>query len=130
MLLRGLTGMALLLVGGYVKDCSPDTAIAKVIDAGVYPMSPSPGDTAFMWVNYDLPEDVTSGTATYKYTLNYIPFSPIVVPLCDQTVCPLTVGVHNMTGNTTYPDVSGRLEVQVDWKDSVGRSIWCVKTVY
>lgn len=121
---------ALTLYKGTVQDCTPSNAISKVLGIGIDPVNPKPGDTSYMWVNFDLSKDVYGGTATYSYSWNYIPFDPTIVPLCEQSPCPIYAGVQNMTGNSTFPDVSGLVEVRVEWADDTGTPIWCVQTTY
>lgn len=128
-MLRGFL-MALVLYGGTVQDCTPAGALSEVVSTGIYPLRPNAGDTSYLWVNFDLSETITAGTATYSYTWNYVPFEPTVVDLCSQTTCPILAGIQNVTGNSTFPSASGNLEVKVEWADASGTPIWCVKTNY
>lgn len=128
-MLRGFL-MALAIYGGTVEDCTSSGAISHVISTGISPLNPKAGDMSYLWVNFDLSKDVYSGSATYSYSLNYIPFQPSTVDLCSQISCPLYAGVQNLTGNTTFPAVTGLLEAKVEWNDINGEQIWCVKTTY
>ena len=128
-MLRGFL-MAVMIYGGTVEDCTKVGSLSHVVNSGISPLNPKAGDTSYLWVNFDLSKDVYSGTATYSYSLNYIPFQPTVVDLCSQTECPLYAGVQNVTGNTTFPAVTGLLEGMVEWSDQNGDPIWCVKTIY
>lgn len=119
-----------MLYGGAVEDCTPSNALSKIVSMGIQPVNPKPNDISYLWVNFDLSQPVSSGNVTYSYSWNFIPFEPTIVSLCDQTECPLYPGVQNVTGNTTFPDVSGYVEVKVDWADDTGTPIWCVQTTY
>ena len=128
-MLRGFL-TALAIYGGIVEDCTSPGALSHVVDMGISPVTPNAGDTSFLWVDFDLSQNVYGGNVTYSYTWNYIPFEPTIVDLCSQTQCPLYAGVQNVTGNSTFPDASGLLEVTVNWADEYGDQIWCVKTTY
>ncbi len=128
-MLRGFL-LAIGILNGTIKDCSSPESIGTILDMGIDPVNPKPGDHSLLWVEFDLAHEVTGGTATYSYTLNYIPFPGDVIPLCDQTNCPLPAGVNNVSGETVFPDVSGRIEVQIDWVTEDATPIWCVKTTY
>jgi hypothetical protein len=128
-MLRGfLTALAILR--GTIRDCSPDGSLATIQSMGIDPVTPKAGDNSTIWVAYDLPTEVTGGTVTYTYSLNYIPFQPTTVDLCVQEACPLAAGSHNASGSSSFPDVSGRLEGKIEWHDQSGTPIWCVDTVY
>lgn len=122
--------MALALYGGTVKDCTQKGSLASVLDMGISPLKPVAGDTSYLWVEFDLSDTVYNGTATYSYTYNFVPFEPTVVDLCEQTECPIYAGIQNVTGNSTFPDISGLLVVKVEWKDGDENPIWCVETTY
>lgn len=122
--------MALVLYGGTVEDCTPSNSISKVLGAGISPVNPVAGDMSYLWVNYDLSKTVYGGNITYSVTWNYIPMEPEVVDLCSQTECPMYPGIYNVTGNTTFPEINGLVEVTTQWTDSDDLPIWCVKTSY
>ena len=122
--------MALVLYGGTVEDCTKVGSLSHIVNTGISPLRPKAGDTSYLWVNFDLSQTVTAGTVTYSYSWNYIPFEPTTVSLCDETLCPLYPGIQNVTGNSTFPDVSGLVQVQVEWADDIGTPIWCVQTTY
>lgn len=128
-MLRGFL-MALALYSGTIKDCSPDGSLATIEAMGLNPVSPQPGDNTTTWVMYDLPTTVTGGTVKYSYWLNFIPFTPDVIDLCSQEICPLESGVYNVSGSVSFPDVSGRLETRIEWFDQDETPMWCVDTIF
>jgi hypothetical protein len=128
-MLRGfLIGLSVL--SGSIQDCSRPNSIGEIVDMGISPLNPVAGDNSTLWVTFDSSQAITGGTATYSYTLNYIPFPKDIIPLCDQTDCPVPIGISNATGYTIFPDVSGRIEIRIEWETEVGTPIWCVKTTY
>ncbi len=122
--------MALTLLKGSIKDCSPTGSIATIDSMGIDPISPQPGDNSTVWVAYDLSKDVTGGTVKYSYWLNFIPFPPEEIDLCSQEVCPIEAGFYNSSGISEFPDVHGRIEGKIEWFDQDGSPIWCVDTIY
>ena len=82
-----------------------------------------------------LDEVVTSGTATYSVTYNFIPVTPTVDDLCvDQQggippdPCPLAIGQHNSKSISQFPSgLSGTIVTQILWKDQNNQQILCMK---
>lgn len=122
--------MALSLLSGSIKDCSAPDSVAKVLSMGINPVNPKPGDNSTVWINYDLSKQVTGGSIKYSYWVNFIPFTPETVDLCQQESCPLEPGVYNVSGSFIFPDVSGRVEDKIEWFDENDTPIWCVNTIY
>lgn len=128
-MLRGFL-LAISMLSGTIENCSPSNSLAKIEKMGISPVNPQPGDLSTIWIEYTLPKDVTGGTATYAYTLNYIPFKPYSVDLCSENECPLVAGYHNSSGTSTFPDVSGRIDGKITWATTDGTPVWCVRTIY
>ena len=128
-MLRGFL-MALTLLKGTIKDCSPAGSIAKVESMGISPVNPQPGDNSTIWVSYDLSKEVMGGTVKYSYWVNFIPFQPTTIDICSQEACPIEPGTYNSSGSSEFPDVSGRIEGKIEWFDQDGTPIWCVDTIY
>jgi hypothetical protein len=128
-MLRGFLA-ALALYKGGVEDCTPRNALGKVIETGIYPQNPKAGDLSSLWVNFYLSKQIYSGTVTYSVKWNYIPMEPEVDNLCHQMICPIYTGFYNVSGNTTFPEIHGLVEVTTEWADSDNTPIWCVKTTY
>lgn len=115
-----------------IRDCGEGMGRAALLSFDSQPVSPKAGDNVTLWVAYDLPAPaVTSGTATYSFSLNGIPFAPTVDPLCTQTACPIDVGLHNETSSSVFPSgVSGKIVSQIAWRDQDDALLWCVETVW
>lgn len=128
-MLRGFL-MALALLKGTIKDCTPVGSIAKVDSMGINPVYPRPGDNSTVWVAYDLSKEVVGGTVKYSYWLNFIPFQPTTIDICSQESCPIEPGCYNSSGSSDFPELSGRVEAKVEWFDQYRTPIWCVDTIY
>jgi len=127
MLLRGL----LTLIGlQSIRDCGNGQGRASLLGFDSQPTNPLPGDEVSLWVAYDLPApEITSGTATYKITLNGIPFPSTVNPLCDETACPKLTGFNNESSSSIFPTgVTGSIVSQILWNDQNNDLVWCVET--
>lgn len=115
------------------KSCGSDSDHAKNFVATVTPDAAKPGDSVTTTFDYDLDKEVTGGTATYKVTLNFIPFSPTVDDLCaDQAgstdECPLAGGGahHHDVSVSTFPNgVSGTIVSTIIWADQDGEQVLC-----
>lgn len=125
---------ALLLLAASVslRDCgNPSTDQAAITGFGFSPSTPNPGDPTELWVAYDLKTPLTSGTATYSFSLNGIPFSPTVDDLCTQTVCPKEVGFNNETSKSTFPTgVSGKIVSKIQWTNQDSQPVWCLESTF
>lgn len=112
-----------------VKDCGSSGDIAQYLSGSFEPIPPVANQNATLSFTYNLKQDVTDGTATYSYNINYIPFPDDVFPLCTQTACPLTIGQHTETSTDLFPSgVSGRIVNTIRWADQNGDPILCVQT--
>lgn len=121
-----------MLAIGSVRDCSNGLGRAPLIGFGSTPETPAPGDNVSLWVAYDLPAPaITGGSATYKFTLNGIPFTPTVDDLCTQTKCPKEVGVNNESSWSIFPSgISGKIVSSIAWTDQNNDLVWCVETTW
>lgn len=122
----------LLLIFAYasasVTDCGAGKSIFTIQSQALVPDPPTPGQSYDYWFAYTVPEGVTvdAGTASYKVSLNGIPFSPTVDDLCTQTTCPKTAGFYNESSSDTWPTgVSGKIVTTLEWKDGNGNLLLC-----
>lgn len=117
---------------GSIRDCSNGAGRATLLGFASSPENPVAGDNVTLWVAYNLPSPaITSGTATYKFSLNGIPFTPTIDDLCTQTACPKEVGVNNESSSSMFPSgVSGKIVSSITWKDQNNDLIWCVETTW
>jgi hypothetical protein len=114
-----------------IKSCG--TGRATLLGFDSQPAVPVPGDNVTLWVAYRLSAPaVTTGTATYSFTLNGIPFPATVDPLCTQTTCPKEPDTdYNETSWSIFPTgLSGKIVSQVAWADQDANPLWCVETTW
>jgi hypothetical protein len=131
-LLKLLFGLFAAVSAVTLKDCG-NSAIdqAKITGMGFSPENPKPGDATELWIAYDLKSELTSGTATYSVTVNYIPLTPTVEDLCTQTSCPKAIGSYNETSHSTFPSgVSGKIVSKIQWKNQNNEPVWCSQQTF
>lgn len=112
-----------------IKDCDTGSQF-KLSDLALYPDPPVRGQQVYMTVIFNNPgPEITDGKVTTSITLNGIPLTPDVKPLCEDTECPLVVGINNRSTMSVWPDtVSGRINSKIQWTDTTGKSLLCIQT--
>lgn len=119
--------------------CAATVARASISDCGsafqitqlsLTPDPPVQGQPVFLTLTFNNNEaaPITAGTATTSVSLNGLPLSPTVQPLCDATECPIPTGPNNRSTNTTWPAVSGKIISQLTWEDSARKTLLCLLT--
>ena len=111
-----------------VTDCNA-SSIFRPTKLGLEPPVPIVGETVKMLVEFENPgPQVTAGTVTTTVTLNFIPFSPTVEALCQNTACPIVVGHNDRSTSSVWPDVKGNIITTSVWNSVEGDNLLCVKT--
>ncbi len=112
-----------------IKDCDSSSQF-KLTDLALYPDPPKRGEQVYMTVIFNNPgPEITDGKVTTSVTLNGIPFTPSTKPLCEDTECPLTVGINNRSTMSVWPStVSGKINSKIQWHDTNGKSLLCIQT--
>lgn len=113
-----------------ISDCSADAGLFRITE-----LSQDPADTIVAGQNlsltlkYSAPEEIPAGSVRKSITLNFIPFSPTTEDLCVNAPCPIGVGEHDGSSWSIFPDgVTGTLVSKVEWFDTEGRGLLCVKS--
>jgi hypothetical protein len=114
-----------------VQDCGTSAGALFALDRlAISPMSPAPGDTVDLHLEYRVPDGlvVRDGTTTYDVTLNFIPLTPSTNPLCQDVPCPLGPGAYKNTTKSTWPSgVTGAFSSTMRWRDADDALLLCVK---
>jgi hypothetical protein len=112
-----------------IKDCDLSSQF-KLTDLALYPDPPKRDEQVYMTVIFNNPgPEITDGKVTTSVTLNGIPFTPDVKPLCENTDCPLMVGINNRSTMSVWPStVSGKVNSKIQWVDTNGKSLLCIQT--
>ena len=117
--------MYLPLIIGAVSNCGLNP-LFHLTSMSFLPDLPVVGQNSTLKLSMTVPEVITSGTATYLTTLNFIPFTPTVDPLCGTVACPIEVGTLDTVSSFPVPSgVSGSLSIKINW-ESESRELLCV----
>ena len=112
-----------------VKDCSSGSSLFALNSASVTPGTPMAGDQVLLSIDYTVPQGltVTNGTSEYSVTYNFLPFTPVVEPLCANVPCPLLAGSYKNDSLSTWPSgLSGTIVTQMKWYDLDRDLLLCV----
>lgn len=131
-MIRWILG-ALMLVSASasITDCGPGRWPIEML--GFYPDPPTAGEDTAEIVIFHVPEGetVSAGTAVYNYNINGIPFTPTENDLCQDLECPVEgrSDAYNKTSVSPWPQISGKVEVKMEWFDDVGELLLCTNIV-
>ena len=113
-----------------IKDCDP-TSVFRPTQLKLSPDPPIPNQPVKLTLIFDnTGKEITSGTVTTSFSVNYIPLSPTTAPLCDNTACPIIPGSNDRSTETTFPSVTGLIHSKVTWKGPQGQSLLCIDTSF
>jgi hypothetical protein len=107
-------------------DCNAQSAF-HVTQIGVDYEAPPLNST--LHVTYSVPAVVTDGIAQYACLLNGFPVINEEVGLCQETVCPITIGDHEDTSPFQTGLATGTLSCSLKWLATDGTVLRCIKIV-
>lgn len=109
-----------------IKDCDP-SSIFRPSQLALSPDPPVPGKPVRLTLIFDnTGPEITQGTVSTSISVNYIPFSPSSVPLCENTACPIVPGSNDRSTETIFPSVTGIIHSKVTWVGPQGESLLCI----
>ena len=113
-----------------IKDCDP-SSVFRPTQLAITPDPPIPGQSIKLTLIFNNQgKEITDGTATTTLSVNFLPFSPTTVPLCQNTMCPIVSGSNDRSTETTFPDVTGIIKSRVTWTGTEGESLLCIDTSF
>lgn len=125
---------AIHTVNALIEDCSNGNSYLQITKLAVTPDPPIIGkEVDLTLIFYNPGEDMDASwdvNVETRVTLNAIPFTPTIQPLCDNTKCPIVTGQNDRSTNSVWPDVSGKMETHISWKKSSGEQLLCIRTVF
>jgi len=115
-----------------IKDCSSANSLFDFTDLALKPDPPVPGQQVAMTVRFTNPGGtLDDGTVTTSITLNFIPFTPSVEPLCTNTKCPILNGLNDRsTIGTTPTSIQGKVVTKIVWTAINGSELLCIETTF
>lgn len=114
-----------------VVDCGTAATVFTINSQDFQPNPPVLGENATLWIDYTVPDGISvgSGTAKYSITLNGIPFPATKDDLCTQIECPQVPGTYNLTSASIWDGgLSGKIITTIQWYDSGGTELLCSKS--
>ena len=129
-LLVTLAGLFALASAG-ITDCGSTNAAFTITKLAQNPDTyMSAGTNVSLTLTYNVPIEITGGTATTSASLNGLPLTPTTEDLCTKVACPITPGEHNGDSWFSFPSgISGKITSQVVWRDSAGTELLCLNSV-
>lgn len=123
-----ITALILLSAAATVKDCAPGRSAFKVNELYLSPIILHGGDPFNLYVNYTVPDIIYSGRVTYATTYNFFPMSPVSMPLCEFTECPIYPGNYANKSTHTWPSgVVDSVHTQMSWFDDNNAILLCME---
>jgi len=109
------------------SDCSKGNSVFNLDAIRLDPDIPRRNENWTLYLDYTVPDSltVTSGTAVYSLTYNFIPISPNIDDLCKDTSCPITPGPHSQASTSKFPDLTGNLLIKTQWFDDAKKELLC-----
>lgn len=109
-----------------VTDCNANS-VFHMTNLAFDPSNPTPGQNGTLFVNYDVPTEVTVGTVEYKCDYNGLPVYSETLDLCTQTSCPITIGQHNDKSISEVPTASGKVLCTIKWFNQAHTNLLCIQ---
>jgi hypothetical protein len=109
-----------------VTDCNINS-VFHITNLAFDPVNPTPGQNGTLFVNYDVPTEVTAGTVDYKCDYNGLPVYSETLDLCTQTTCPIYIGQHNDKSISEVPTASGKVLCTINWFNPAHTNLLCIQ---
>ena len=112
---------------GSISDCAKGTSLFTITNLQFFP-DPSPrNENTTVILDYTVPSGtiVSSGTATYEPTFNFIKYPSTVDDLCVNIGYPIVPGVYSPTSSTLMPNLAGTLTLKTTWRDNFDNILLC-----
>jgi hypothetical protein len=119
------------------------------VEATIYPSTNlNAGQTAYFYLSYNAPYEVSSGYVTTSLSVNGVPYPDSKSDLCQSTEfsssglwmdddnaqmisdgvpCPITVGAHSRNSSFTVPNMDGSFKSKIGWFTESGTLLLCIK---
>ncbi len=111
-----------------IKDCDT-TSVFRPTELALTPDPPVPEQPVYLTLLFDnTGQIVTNGTITTSINVNYVPITPTLNPLCDNTECPIIPGTNNRSTETIFPSFTGIFRSRVTWTSKDGQILLCIDT--
>lgn len=114
------------LIFGQTYNCSPKDSIATNLNITIDPENVKPGQQYTITSEFDLPYEITTGSAKYVGKMDGFTVLNDNYDLCSVTTCPLIAGHNRIVSTDELPDLpAGVFELKVNWLTSQNKNILC-----
>jgi hypothetical protein len=114
------------LVTSITTDCSLPTSLFKIEELRFVPENPHVGENTTLYLAFNNPGlPITDGKTTTSVKYSFIPLTPTVEPLCQNTQCPILTGQTEQASSSLWPDVTGTVIIRSVWTDLDGNELLC-----
>jgi hypothetical protein len=101
-----------------ISNCNTGS-VFQITKLGFEPTNPIPGQNGTLFVDYNVPNEITSGSVLYKCNYNGLPVYSETFDLCSQTSCPVVSGSHSDKSISPIPNTNGKVICTIQWSDAV-----------
>lgn len=117
---------SIALSSASVKDCNPSSYFA-IKKLEFFPDPPIINENATLYTEFYNPGyPMSEGIAVTSLVYNFIPFEPTTEQLCNTEACPIEPGITLQTNTFPWPDLSGFVEMKLEWFGTDGTSLLCI----
>jgi hypothetical protein len=110
-----------------VNDCAPGISKFILHNISITPEKVKSGDPIGVNLRYTVPDRVLNGVARYTINYNFIPFTPVIMPLCDTIECPILPGIYTNRSMSRWPwGIRETIHTEINWLDEAGSLLLCV----
>ena len=111
-----------------ITNCNT-ASVFKITNLAFDPSNPIPGQNGTLFIEYNVPALVSSGSVNYKCDYNGLPVYNEVIDLCSQTTCPINVGLHNDKSISPVPNANGKVSCTIQWYDESKTELLCISMI-
>ena len=110
-----------------ITDCGAGQSIFQITDLAIHPDPPVIGKTVDFILKFNNPTtEIFDGSVTTHVSINGIPYPSSSKPLCETTSCPIKYGENDRSTSTEWPELSGKIDTKIEWKDPQGNLLLCI----
>ena len=123
-----LLSLLALSVKASIVDCAAGKSFYTVNRLAFYPDPPQPNVNVTLELDFTVPDQpiISSGTAVYSMTYNFLPITPTTDDLCKDTDCPINPGHHFQSTSMLLPQgLKGKLVIMTNWYDDSKNVLLC-----
>jgi hypothetical protein len=123
-----LISLLVLSAEASIVDCAVGKSLFAINRLAFYPDPPVPNVNVTLDLDFTAPNQpiISSGTAVYSITYNFLPIKPTTNDLCNETECPINPGTHKQSSSMSLPqNLKGTIIIKTNWYDNNENLLLC-----